>query len=426
MEDVRVDKIRANIQYVQSYSMDFLTEKNIQQEIEKINMKNYLTFKYDNNVDKLKEILNLFVKQNVDLKNKTLLLTFKKGYLSKNDCQKLLEIDEKLKSLGLSLKIVDGGFWDLQTIIKTNEKLDAVVDKVKSARVAEENNRPLTDFEKFVWIYSFVANRKYTANKNDFDSPRYITPILNVGDVVCVGFATLLKELCDRVGIECYVNRCSVIEKNDQEKKDYGHANNIVVINNKVYYCDACWDCITEKRQTKTLNYCLLPASDIKSHQTLEVINSSAPYFDIEKDKQEIQKLLESVSKKSELSSNEVRDIKFMPSVHKYIELIPHYQEKPKKVDLKNLFNQDCKEEAIYYLESITNLLNTKQQGDTISIDKYRKALINIHLANGRSKSQAEELTDDIICRTSTCAKECFNEQAKNSFRKEIENTLIV
>ena len=89
-----------------------------------------------------------------------------------------------------------------------------------------------------------------------------ITSIFKNQECVCVGFATLLKEMCNRLEIECYSNSCTVIEKDTGNH--FGHANNIIVLDDKVYYCDACFDCDAETRPKDNYAYCLLSIEDTK------------------------------------------------------------------------------------------------------------------------------------------------------------------
>ena len=120
-------------------------------------------------------------------------------YLTIEKCNSLFKVRETLKTKGSNLKIKDGKFWEIEEVLAVSSKLDELVNKIKTSTVEEDGKkRPLNELEKFLWIYSFVANRKFQGNELDPASPRRITSIFQTGDCVCAGFANILKELMDK------------------------------------------------------------------------------------------------------------------------------------------------------------------------------------------------------------------------------------
>jgi len=110
------------------------------------------------------------------------------------------------------------------------------------SRLADTLTRNLkTDHEKFRVIFRWITdNIDYSYANSTFDAEK----VLKKKKAVCEGYASLLKALCDKVGIECQV--IHGFAKNDV--KDIGiemtktnHAWNIVKLYNNWYLVDATW-----------------------------------------------------------------------------------------------------------------------------------------------------------------------------------------
>ena len=64
-------------------------------------------------------------------------------------------------------------------------------------------NSNLSPLEKFIAIYNVVKNFKpYKESPDQLEESRYLRYILNNEYMVCVGYAKLLKILCEKVGIK--------------------------------------------------------------------------------------------------------------------------------------------------------------------------------------------------------------------------------
>ncbi len=90
-----------------------------------------------------------------------------------------------------------------------------------------------SELEKAMYIYATICNSmNYDENEiNGVDMARSLSGVL-YGKAVCSGFALILKEAFDRVGIECVY----------QNMESY-HSWNVAKINGKYRALDLTWDC---------------------------------------------------------------------------------------------------------------------------------------------------------------------------------------
>lgn len=370
--------------------------------------KPYLAIKSEN-IDEFDEIFEI-LSNKIDISQKTFYITISQEcYLNKQQCEKLVETRKMLREANSNLLVEDGDLFELEDIIASNEKIDNVIDKIKNARVESENNRPLNDIEKFIWAYHFVAKRKYRENQQDFDSARHITSIFKNQDCVCLGFATLLKEMCNRLEIECYINGCKVIEKNTG--LDFGHANNIVVLDNKVYYCDACFDCDTETRPKDNYAYCLISIEETKNLLELELTNHDAPFATLNEDKE----LLNMLS----LNPNDKET--YQKLYTKYKDLLPKYEHPNESLilssDIFSLLNNRDNKEHLFYIEEMQKLLTNKSTAN-LNLSDFENALKNVYACNGLGGEYVEET----IKYNTTLATKKFDSHPR--FNAELVETL--
>jgi len=393
-----------------------IKNKNIDESIEKIMKTDNLFIKFAN-LDKIDYILQLLHDNNVDLTGKNIVIQFyRETYITTDQCRKLFDVRHKVRLIGADLKVNDGGLWELEDVLFANEQIDNVVNKINTAIVKENGkDRPLNEIEKFLWAYKFVANRRYRESEDNLESSRRITSIFNTGDIVCVGFARLLKELCNRLGIECYMNKCEVFVK--EENKIYMHQNNIVVINNTPYYCDTCFDCI-DQYDENTFNYCLIPVEDSKKLKKFEIRNPTAVFIDINEDKQQILNTLEEVSQKEYMS---FMDYIMVDVMLKYKNLVPEYKsnnDRHQNSTVDDIFTKNYKEEVIYYLKAILKIIN-KKQAIPLSLSEFEKALTNVYKASGYDEEKSQQKVDETIEINIELAGEEFEDSAQNCFAQE-------
>jgi len=196
-------------------------------------------------------------------------------YLTTSELEQLIEVENYVKANGGTFAISAEELFTLDEIIIVNQKLQDQIDYINSLTVPDENNRPLNQLEKFIMAYNFCTNLKYNENEENKSSSRYITSIMTGEYVVCVGYAHLLKEMCHRLGIECFNIGLHVY--NNKNESAGAHQNNIVSLDGKLYYVDACWDCVNnESSDIKSYNFCLIPMEDSKNFKRCKVKGYSA------------------------------------------------------------------------------------------------------------------------------------------------------
>lgn len=161
----------------------------------------------------------------------------------------------------------DNSHFTLDEALNAQKQIEDLTTRIKNAN--------LSPFEQFLAIYTFLTEREYKRNDNDYYSSVNIFSILNGENIVCLGYANIMKRLCDELGIQCIVQTC---ELKTPGKPSSLHANNVVIINDDKYnihgcfYADACWDCKNSKKDIpRTLNYCLIPLADKNKFRRLSV-----------------------------------------------------------------------------------------------------------------------------------------------------------
>lgn len=408
--------------FLNKYDIDNLTEVN-DRVIRFILNNKYLTLRA-NNIDFAKDKLEILFNNNIDIAGKIITLEIVDGcYLTLDQCEKAKKMSEAIQQAGAEFKVLDGNFWDLEDVIAAASALDDIVNKINSATVEENGHtRPLNELEKFLWAYSYTANRKYKVNLTDLSSPRKITSIIKTKDCVCVGFATILHELCTRLNIECHMNSCQVQNKDGTQELG-GHHNNLVVINNQAFYCDSCWDCVPKiENGRRTFCHCLIPFEDEKLHSVnYSFSDPSAPFVDIVADEEEIRNALDFIQSKEELSSEEYSQL-FVYNSAPYIYRKYIQDKKGNNINFSNSY----KDEALFYLNEGINLIKSRKIKNPMTIEDFEKAIYNIYRAIGNSEETAREKTYldiETSINTAGCA---FLPDATNCFAQAYYNKLEV
>lgn len=374
---------------------------------------------FDSLFDKIKMLKN----SDVDLHGKLFLINFDKGpYLTEEQTKKLFQVRDGLLKIGANLKVKDGDYWDLEEVLTVSTKIDEVVEKIKSATIEEHGQkRSLNEMEKFLWAYSFVANRKYRSNDLDFDASRKITSIFHTGDCVCVGFAAILKELCSKLGIECYMNSVQVNNKNNQFSE--GHHNNIVVLDGAAYYCDACWDCVSDKRRPRrTFANCLNSFEDVKDLPDCTITAPSAPFCDMVGDLKDLEGKLKYIEQMDSLTEEDFKNFtNYKNIIGRYLNLVPQYE-----VAHTELSKSNFKEKTIYYYKQVKQLIEKRQKKEPFQVKDFETALTNIYKAMGNSEEKAQEKTKLDIDATIVEAGLMYDKNSNNCFAQEYYNQVEV
>ena len=142
----------------------------------------------------------------------------------------------------------------------TGEEMLTAMAKAKLF-IDEVKNSKASPFEKYLMIYRYVSQRRYISNEETQGKTRDIISILNGDDIVCAGYANLLKWICNEVGIEC--------ETQDVNVGTEAHRNNRVYIKDDKYgldgwfYADATWDSHGYENSQR-YSFCLVPIDDVK------------------------------------------------------------------------------------------------------------------------------------------------------------------
>ena len=172
-----------------------------------------------------------------------------------------LELEARLEDYGLVLSF-NGGYKNDYTLMELMEA-DALLDRL----INEINNSSFSPFEKYLYIYHYLADKKYKREDvlgEEVHKPRDIIAVMNGDYIVCEGYARLMKYLCDNVGITCI---CQVLAHHQGMEK---HMNNLVYLDDDnynihgLYYSDVTWDNIGNQGKRHTFSFCLVPMEDIK------------------------------------------------------------------------------------------------------------------------------------------------------------------
>ncbi len=374
-------------------------------------------------ITQIKRTFDELVLAGVNVKNKFIgiNLYIDECYLSKSNCSLLSDVKQHMSKFGADLVIVAEDLFELDQIITTNLKLDAEIDYINSLKVPTENNRPLNDMEKFLLVYDFCTNFKYQENEEHREYARNITSIMNSSDIVCVGYAAIMKEMCNRLGIECFTVSSIVKDKTTGYELG-GHQNNIVVLNGQLYYADACWDCYRpEAKGLKMYNHCLIPVDDRSNFKAVEVvytdygcswgnkqkyIDQAKKYLtDLQEGTKDIQDELKMflIKFKKIFEESDIKPVKFDVLHCQETD----YAEYGKQINLQNQTQE---------LISIVNYFNKYEYGGVLSLDDFERALYNIYLAKGMAENKAKNLLYRTMELNERRAKKTFNANATNCF----------
>ena len=195
--------------------------------------------------------------------------------LDSKECKILESVDNYIRNSTnseLYLSSNDNMFWHFgfRRTLDANRKLDSIAKKIKNST---NNGAPLSNFEKFMIAYEYVTNFVYNEGGDIMHTETsHWVPVLEGDKIVCAGYSSLLRALCDRIfsptEVKVLEQGLSIANKNNNQQLG-GHGNNIVFIKDDKYnidgmfYVDSCWDSINESRKDKPYSYCCIPLQDI-------------------------------------------------------------------------------------------------------------------------------------------------------------------
>lgn len=173
------------------------------------------------------------------------------------DLENLIDMEDRLEKNNDLLFLEEGGeYHTLSETINAEEQIEQFGAKIKAVDAS-----PL---EKYLMIYNFSTQKVYRENEVNKTDSRSVVSVLNGNNIVCVGYARLMRKLCLEVGIDCYIQDCAVVEDGEVEY----HQNNLVRMKDEKYgvdglfYADACWDSRKADCDDHKYSYCLIPLGD--------------------------------------------------------------------------------------------------------------------------------------------------------------------
>ena len=182
--------------------------------------------------------------------------------------------------------VIENDFYDypLNQYMEEERRLEEMVKPIKEAN--------LSPLEKFLACYNIVKQfKEYKENPNNLDDSRKLHLILDNEYMVCVGFAKLLIELLDLVGINANELSVSVDTSYDKgftlEEKgitNAGHARVVVSIDDDkynvhgLYVSDPTWD---NDLQNDYLNHALMTFDKMQVSRRLFAYSTYNPILDI-------------------------------------------------------------------------------------------------------------------------------------------------
>ena len=124
---------------------------------------------------------------------------------NEEETKTLVELYNGLQEKGIDLNFaliseyVEVG---IEKAIEASRKLNDWVREIKSAR---RNGKELSPYEKYLYAYDIVTKFSYNEEEKDqnHDMSRHLITVLTGDKIVCAGYANLLSEICNQLGITC-------------------------------------------------------------------------------------------------------------------------------------------------------------------------------------------------------------------------------
>lgn len=179
-----------------------------------------------------------------------------------SEIERFIELEDTFNKKNIGLYF-EGGLenYTLADTLYAQLQINDIVEQI--------NQTKASPFEKYLMAYEFITSRVYKEYEEGSARSRDLIAVLTGDNIVCVGYAKLLKYLCNSVGIQCETQVMDVIQNGS--KTPGRHQNNIVYLKDDkygidgYYYVDACWDSVN-KGEVPFLKYtyALVPFEDVK------------------------------------------------------------------------------------------------------------------------------------------------------------------
>ena len=159
--------------------------------------------------------------------------------------------------------------YTLDETLQASNKISNWAKKINEARIFGREFSPL---EKFIYAYELVTSFEYQksddATIDDRMNSRNLVKVLNGDKIVCIGYASMLAELCKRIGIPCIVQLAVDGVGEPENFNSINHAICKVFIDDKVYDFNGMFNSDPSKDARKavigrTINHALLTDEEL-------------------------------------------------------------------------------------------------------------------------------------------------------------------
>lgn len=167
---------------------------------------------------------------------------FRKKEMESSEIEKLTNVNKET-----ALPMMNGdtsqfnGLWTFEQVVKANEEIDKLVKSIKDAN--------LSPYEAMTFIHKYITDNYYYNNTDNIESSRTITGAILYKEIVCVGYASMVKAIVDKLdmpNLKCDYLSCRFRRR---DLSGFGaHMQNLVAIKDDkygidgVYVEDACFD----------------------------------------------------------------------------------------------------------------------------------------------------------------------------------------
>lgn len=321
-------------------------------------------------------------------------ITIKMDNVTKNEFNELLLANQSIINNAINVVLGSINFIPLKDYYKHESTLIQMIEPVKN----------LSPYEKYLYAYNIVKQFKPYLESTNREEARNLYSVLKSDYIVCAGFANLLKDLLDKLGIKSFyygaavntgldnVANQDIVLNDDVEMHKVSHARLIVsLVDEKygidgIYEADPTWD---NNLQNDYYNHALMTAKETTMKNRYDFY---AP-FSLEEvlfaeNQEHFYKHLNKYSdykKQENLPCN---------SQHVFISLLNLIKELNDKLyeELSDRCYSITEEEACRRIEIISNYIISKNN-NSIGVDKIKEALRVLYskFYGYESKEQVDE-----------------------------------
>ena len=328
---------------------------------------------------------------------------------SSQEMQDIIELNNHLTYLGMNDQIRFDEYrymsiissrdfetcWTVDDVIQANSKIDKIVEKIKEKKISP--------FETMVFIHKLVTQRFEYKEGTNAESCRVLPGIFKNQEIVCSGYASMVKAIIDRLNIpelSCDIVGCEIYDKSLALNLEGAHCHNLVHIKDEkygidgTYMEDACWDSKSEDYELgRGFAHCLYPVDDLEHFRDFHYV---------QRDKESrLASLIFDPEQVGELMSEAAQLIKA----------------KKKRTETKISQYIKRKNEVKYGADVVKKYGGTSQP---IQIEDYEKALrVIFDSYKFYPQGEIDEYIDDALEMSQVSASREFDKKSKSSFVSE-------